>query len=188
MASPRRTSALAGLLEGDRPKDEMAGITLRADEESIKFSLRGSMSVAEKMAARIDIEPAVTMLTFTGDENRRMARLGPDEWLVTSSAPVDPDNALDGEHHAAVDISERLLAIRLSGPAAREVLAGGCPMDMHEGKVHPGFASRTVMGKADIVLECLDADSFILHTNRSFLEYLWLLLVELGREHGVRAA
>ena len=49
----------------------------------------------------------------------------------------------------------------------------------------PGFASRTLMGKAPIVLECRADDRMIFHVNRSFLDYLWLLLLELARDAGV---
>ncbi|MEZ5847316.1 MAG: sarcosine oxidase subunit gamma family protein [Geminicoccaceae bacterium] len=186
MASPKRTSALAGLLAEDRPQDIDPAITLHAIEDLYKYTLRGGASTAATVAADLAIDPPSAILRLAGDDRQRMAQLGPDEWLIVSREPYDPGNALDGTRHALVDISERLLAIGLQGSAARTVLAGGCPLDLHEDRIEPGFASRTVMGKADIVLECLAGDSFILHTNRSFMEYLWLLLVELGREHGVK--
>ena len=188
MADPRRTSALAGLLPGDRPDDAHPGITLRAVEGDIKLTLRGSPEVAQAVATMLGLPVADTMLAGTGDGSRRMLRLGPDEWLLALPSMPDLSSAVEGRHHALVDISERLPAVELSGPASRDVLAGGCPLDLHGEKVAPGFASRTIMGKADIVLECREDGSFVLHTNRSFLEYLWLLLVELGREFGVKAA
>ena len=186
MADPRRTSALSGLTAEDHPRAENAGIRVRAIEELSKITLRGSEAVARKVAevSGSGFAEAINSASRAGDV--RMSRLGPDEWLLIGLSPADLEGALKGMHHALVDISERLLAIELEGPAAREVLAGACPMDLFT--VEPGFASRTVMGKAEIVLECLGHDHFLLHTNRSFLEYLWLLVLEIGREHGVRAA
>ncbi|MCB2055708.1 MAG: hypothetical protein KDE35_15885 [Geminicoccaceae bacterium] len=182
MAEPVRASALEGLAAEDRPRAEDAGLRMRALEGAAKSTLRGGEAIgrAAAQAAGLPFAGAMTQATFA--DGRAMLRLGPDEWLLTGIDAGKVAAALEG-HHALVEIGERLPAIDIEGPAVRDVLAGACPLD--SARVVPGFASRTLMGKAPIVLECRADDRMIFHVNRSFLDYLWLLLLELARDAGV---
>ena len=188
MVKPKRTSALAGLLAEDKPNTNNPGVRLRSVEDGFKFTLRGSEDVAKKAASALDLTFASDMLSFQGDETKRMTRLGPNEWLIVQNQPPELGDALAGTHHALVDVSERTLSIWLDGQNAKEALAGGCPLDLDEERVTAGFATRTLLGKAEIILECFGDQRFALHTNRSFLEYAWLMLLETGREYGVSAS
>jgi sarcosine oxidase, subunit gamma len=125
-------------------------------------------------------------------------RLGPDEWLllVPSAAADEVAEALarelDGLHHALVPVGERLVGIAVEGPAAADLLATGCPLDLHPRAFPPGSATRTVMGKADVVLHRPEGGSgFRLHVGRSFGPYLWRYLETAAREflgaHGTAA-
>ncbi len=121
--------------------------------------------------------------------------LGPDEWLILA----EPDNvgalatelsaALGTVHHAVVVVSDRMIGIGVAGRRARDVLAAGCPLDLHPAVFAPGAATRTLLGKAAVVLRRPDpAERYELWVNGSFAPYLWLFLRNAALEFGVTAA
>jgi sarcosine oxidase subunit gamma len=85
--------------------------------------------------------------------------MSPDELLVlVPHAQVGDgiawiDTALAGQHHLAVDVSDArsLFAVEgpaaLEGPAAREVIAKLCPVDMAPAAFTPGTFRRTRMAQ-----------------------------------------
>ena len=115
--------------------------------------------------------------------------LGPDEWLV-----IAPDNSAAGLIAAAkdklgdipasvVDVSHRSAGIEISGPRADDVLNAFATLDLHPSAFPVGMCSRTLFGKAEIVLWRISATSFRIEAFRSFVAYVWLLLREASREH-----
>ena len=65
--------------------------------------------------------------------------------------------ALGTVHHAVVVVSDRMTGIGVAGRRARDVLAAGCPLDLHPAVFAPGTATRTLLGKAAVVLRRPDA-------------------------------
>jgi sarcosine oxidase, subunit gamma len=120
--------------------------------------------------------------------------LGPDQWLVTCPPDDTPffisslREALGDTHHALTDVSEGLVTFTLAGPSARDVLAKGCPLDLHSRAFTPGSCARSLLAKVDVLLH-LHADEpqgFDLHVARSFAQYLWTWLEDAGREYGLQ--
>jgi sarcosine oxidase subunit gamma len=123
--------------------------------------------------------------------------LGPDQWLLT--CPSDDvaffvntlRHTLAGSHAALVDVSDGRVALTLAGPSARDVLAKGCPLDLHPRAFKPGRCAQSLLAKADILLHLRADDApagptFDLHVARSFSDYLWSWLEDAGREYGVQ--
>jgi sarcosine oxidase, subunit gamma len=118
------------------------------------------------------------------------ARLGPDEWMLLSvdgaGAAIEQkiEAALAGvRFFSLVDVSHRDLAIAVSGRYARDVINGGCPLDLDEAAFPVGSASRTVLGKAEIVLLRLGAEQeYRIELGRSFVSYVQTFLNEVARE------
>ena len=115
--------------------------------------------------------------------------LGPDEWLVrlpyaeAAAAAAAMRGGLANEHAAAVDVSDRACVLRLAGPRSREVLAQGCPLDLHPRAFGPGACARSRYFEAAILIDQVDEHpTYDLQTPRSFAPYLWALLVEARRE------
>jgi sarcosine oxidase, subunit gamma len=114
----------------------------------------------------------------------RVIWLGPDEWLVTS--PFRTPAQLEAELRAAVagrgavvDVSGQRTTLWLTGEHARDVLSGGCSVDLHPRVFRRGAAVQTLLGLASVVLIPLDdtATGYEILVRSSFAPYLasWLL-------------
>ncbi len=165
----------------DRP--ELGKLMLRADATTVK---------AAGAALGLTLPPPINRAT-PGDAARAL-RLGPDEYLLLMARDALPGvaerlaQALADRHRAVVDLSARLVAVEIAGPAVRDVLAAACPLDIHRAVFGPDHTSRTLFGKAEIILDCLAIDRFRLLANRSLAPYVRLLLAEASREHSVASA
>ena len=114
--------------------------------------------------------------------------LGPDEWLmIARDGDLDAIlRALAAEPmppHSAVDVSHRNTGLVLSGPKAADVLAAGCPLDLDPAAFAVGTATRTLLGKAEIVLWRQAADRFHVECWRSFAPYVHAFLAEAALEY-----
>lgn len=114
---------------------------------------------------------------------RLAARLGPDEWLVCRPLGLSDFKNLEGKHHSLVDVGHRYAAFAVAGPQAHAVLAAGCPLDLDPSVFIAGSATRTLLGKAEIVLwRPGDAPAWRVECARSFAPYVGAFLQEAARE------
>lgn len=123
--------------------------------------------------------------------------LGPDQWLLT--CPIDDTaffinslrDALNDTHCAITDISDGRVSFSLAGPSARDVLAKGCPLDLHPRVFETGQCAQSLLAKVDVLLHLRADDpqsgpTFDLYVARSFAHYLWAWLEDAGLEYGVQ--
>jgi sarcosine oxidase subunit gamma len=117
------------------------------------------------------------------------ARLGPNEWLL--GGPEGEEEAIAGSIEAAfagavhslTDISHRQVAFEIAGSEATAVLNAGCPLDLSQATFPPGSATRTLLGKVEIILmRPAEPPTFRLEVWRSFAEYAYAFLVEAARD------
>jgi heterotetrameric sarcosine oxidase gamma subunit len=113
--------------------------------------------------------------------NRAALWLGPDEWLV--QAPEDAPALMAlireaaGDHPVGItDVSWRTRALEISGPMASWCLNGFCALDLDPRSFPVGMCTRTVLGKAEVVLWRIAADLFHVHAGRSVFPYVWACL------------
>jgi len=113
--------------------------------------------------------------------------LGPDEWLVIDQSESDLMAVLSGVSglFSATDISHRNTAIIVSGPGAEAALNAGCPQDLSLTRFPVGACSRTVFGKAEVVLLRVTDDTFRMECWRSFADYVGGLLQEAAEDVAV---
>jgi sarcosine oxidase, subunit gamma len=144
-----------------------------------RFVCRGN---ADALGAGFSQKP----LHATRSGQRIALHLGPDEWwliapeserdaLIASSYALPPGNS-------AVDVSHRDAALILDGPAVGEVLNAGCPLDFDLAAFPVGMCTRTIFGKAEIVLWREAENRFRLDAGRSFMPYITGLLTEAVRD------
>jgi len=170
---------------------DQAPLTIVPEVPLGKLVLRGEPDVAKTASDTLGWLLPERVNRATAGDDARALRLGPDEYLLlVPPAAVAAMHerlvrALTGRHHALVDISARLVAIELTGAAARDTLAAACPLDLHPSTFGPDQTTRTVFGKAEVILDCLGPQEIRLLTNRSFAPYVRRLLAEAGREFGI---
>jgi len=153
-----------------------------------RFTLRGRAPVMA--AAGIALGLTLSEVACRSTTNSRCAALwlGPDEQLLLAAvgdgAAIGAQlrDALSGLPHSVVDMSHRQLALEVSGATAQTLMNVGCPLDLHLSAFPVGMCTRTVLGKADIVLWRTGPDSFHVEVWRSFADYVARFLAEAARE------
>jgi sarcosine oxidase subunit gamma len=124
----------------------------------------------------------------TSLDDRAALWLGPDEHLLIGPAADAPtisatlEKALADVAHSLVDVSHRQIALVASGPHASAILSTGCPLDLDITAFPPGTCTRTLFGKADIVLWRTGSAEFRLEVWRSFSSYVAASLREAAED------
>jgi sarcosine oxidase, subunit alpha len=100
--------------------------------------------------------------------------LGPDEYLLFGNEPPRLEAA------SIVDVSHRTVGIQLEGVRAAWCVNAFCALDLSD--IPTNGCTRTLFGKAEIILWRLAGDKFHIETARSFAPYVWACLEEARRE------
>jgi len=181
-ARPSRIGALDA--PGYAPA-RFGSVTIAVLSSATKLTLRCAGASAGGIPPAAGLGFGQSINRFSGLEGRISARLGPDEWLIL--APHAEAEALEaaigaalaGRHHALVDVSHRNAAIEVAGDGAELVLAAGCPLDLDPSSFPVGSATRTLIGKAEVVLLKLGEEPrFRIEVWRSYARYLFAFLAE----------
>lgn len=186
-ASTERLSPLAAW--GERFARASAApqhFAIRERSFTTQVNLRGDARNPAFLAAvrsMVGCEPPAAPNTFNTGAQIAVIWLGPDEWLVVDR----PDHgegiagnlsmALAGMPHSVTDVSAARTVIEIAGTDARLVLAKGCPLDVHASAFSPPRTSQTLLAKARVLIQCVDAAPvFRLFVLDSFANYLaeWL--------------
>ncbi len=114
--------------------------------------------------------------------------LGPDEWWVlapdSAKAAEKLAKGLDSKPAAVTEVGESRTCIRLAGPRARDLLAKGCPLDLHPRVFGPGSCAQGQLAKAPVLIhQVSDEPAFDIYVLRSFSDYLWHWLEDAAREY-----
>ena len=113
--------------------------------------------------------------------------LGPDEFLLLlpeperAAAVTALTTALAQHPHSLVDISHRQSGLIVTGPTSENLLNAGCPLDLDPAIFPVGACTRTLLGKAEIVLWRTGPSAFHLEVGRSYVPYVQAFLREAGR-------
>ncbi|MCA8909536.1 MAG: hypothetical protein KDA49_16335 [Rhodospirillaceae bacterium] len=182
--------------------DAGAKLVLAHRPHRAKINLRGSgTAFAAGVASVLGGEPPGAGDIVSGG-NWTICWLGPDEWLALGADSTRADvirelrGALKDQHAAVVDVSDNYTTILVGGPAAADVLAGACPVDLHPRAFRHGnrvvqshFASVDVVLYQTPVGASVDAElgrrSFQLILRRSFADHVWRWLMDAGQHCGV---
>lgn len=156
---------------------EAPGVVLDEAPARALVSLAARRGEARALAAALD---AVEGLTLPGPGQSVEAAgltalaLAPGQWFI---AGADADAGLEARVRAAAgdcgdvtDISDGFVALTLSGPRARDVLARLSTLDHADAGFPEGAVARTVMAQIGVVIRRLpgaDAPAYALETARS---------------------
>ena len=153
----------------------------RADDPGFADAMRNTLG--------LDLPTEPNRCLSTDQEGQGAAHvvywLGPDEWLVM--APAGTEALLQAALHTArpddpwlsiVDLSHNSTGLCLAGIRARDVLASGCPLDLHPRTFDVDHCAQTVLAKSRIVLRQVSVEpAFEIWARNSFARYLadWLI-------------
>ncbi len=167
-------------LDGLQPIAVPGRLLVTQTPDLARLSLRGDPTT---LGAAFGIALSTVPCRAASAGDRTALWLGPDEWLLLApSGTLDPGSPVQGA--AVVDIGHRQVGLALDGPAAADALAAGCPLDLHISAFPVGMCTRTVFGKAEIVLWRQGGARFHLEVWRSFAAYVHGLLEVASRDLG----
>jgi sarcosine oxidase, subunit gamma len=166
-----------------RPFVAMAG--LRLDPAG-----PAAAAAAEYLGVALPTAPS----TYVDGDGVTAIWLGPDEWLVTSPfrTPEELETGLAGAVGAGgsvVDVSAQRTTLCLSGEHVRDLLSGGCAVDLHPRVFTRGAAVQTLLGLTGVVLMALDDEGtrYQVLVRSSFAGYLVAWLLDAATEYRTAA-
>lgn len=168
-------------------KEAIAGVAIEPLAPRTRLSLRMRPAEAARIGSVAGLTLDVGINRTSEAEGRRAVRLGPDEWLILGDADETEElaakvaAALAGVFHALVDVGHRNCGLLVRGADAEAALNAGCPLDVAPAAFLVGTATRTVLGKAEILLARVGEDAFEVECWRSFADYVRGFLVEAAR-------
>jgi len=169
----------------------MSTVAVTMPPAAARFSVRGGERALVALGQGFGVAlPTVACRAAMAGE-RAALWLGPDEWLLLApeseadGLAAAMNAALGSEPASLVDISHRQLGIAVAGPKAAEALNAFNPLDLDLRAFPAGMCTRTVFGKAEIVLWRRAPEEFRIEAWRSFAPYVLGCLAEACREYGV---
>ncbi|MFN0041590.1 MAG: sarcosine oxidase subunit gamma [Alphaproteobacteria bacterium] len=193
-----RQSPLAslGLAARAAAADGAAGVTMGERERVILVNLRGDgadRGFLDRARQALGVDLPVEPNTVAEGTRHRVLWLGPNDWLVVAgegeNLAAALDAALAGMHVSVTDNSDARAVVALSGARARDVLAKGCPLDLHVRAFGPMRCAQSRLAKVAVLIDQRDdTPSYDLYVLRSQARYLWRWLEDAASEYGVSIA
>lgn len=138
---------------------------------------------ARKFGLELPMKPSAT-----GGDELTMVWAGPSQWLAVSRKPgVAGRLAEELKGHAAIsDQGDGRAVLMLEGTHVREMLAKGCPVDLHPRSFSRGDAIVTTMAGIGVQLwQMPESDAFHLAIARSMVGSFWSWLTHSAAQFGV---
>jgi len=178
------------------PPDDAAAVFVQSLSFVGQVAVRGKPDDrqflgAVREIAGIDLPPVAGAVAEA--EHCRAIWLGPDHWLFITAEGAAQEmtaklqHAFAGLFAAAIDVSGARMRLRLIGPAALDVLASGCRLDLGSEGFGAGHAVQTQVGNVTAIIHCLPAEpageglGYDLYVPRSQALSFWRWLEHAGR-------
>lgn len=182
---PHPRSTLDNLVAHARSVPDAALVAL---PETARLVFRGREAAIERMGAVFGVPMPRAACRFARNGVRTAFWLGPDEWLLDAGDEAPErlfwsiERDLGALPHSLVDVSHRSTRFAIKGPLGTYILNHGCPLDLSFEAFPVGMCTRTIYGKATIMLWRPEEHAFCLDIWRSFAPYVWQLLDEARGE------
>ncbi len=149
-----------------------------------RFIFRGASDAAAACGTVFGVYVLHDVCRAATAGNRATLWLGPDEWLLLApdgeaeTIVQDIEGALAAIPHSLVDVSHRQTALEISGSRAAQLINVACPLNLDDEAFPVGMCTRTIFGKAEVVLWRKEDKLFHMEVWRSFAPYVSGLLHE----------
>ena len=166
----------------------MAEVSFTTLERCTRLAVRAGPDAAAAISGALGVPLGGVTCRASVAGDRAALWLGPDEWLLLAPDGDGPtlggaaSQALGEPPASIVDVSHRTVAIEVRGVRAADTLNAFCALDLEPRAFPVGMCTRTVFGKAEIVLWRTAADTFRIEVARSFAGYVLTCLEEAARE------
>jgi sarcosine oxidase subunit gamma len=171
MPEPER--ALAGIAAG------VASVALIENgPAAARIVLRCRPDVASLLGAASGLDLGGRINTARLAPGCAVLKLGPDEWLLIAEPEADPwlgarlGAAAGAGAVSIVDVSHARGSLVVAGPSVEAVLAAGIALPLTIDRFPVDRATRTLLGKSEVVLWRRAPDRFHFEVGRSFLPYV----------------
>ncbi|MGI9351418.1 MAG: sarcosine oxidase subunit gamma [Rhizobiaceae bacterium] len=174
----QRKQPLAGRIYGNNgvslvPVDACERISLRAENKALA-------GLGKAMGLSLPRKPGTT--ANKGEVS--VLWIGPDEWFITAPYGKQLEKKLNDVKsglYSVVSIDHRNTAFTVSGINAAHAINSGCPRDLSLDAFPVGHCSRTMLGKAEVILWRTKEEEFRIECWRSFSDYVWKFLADAAR-------
>ncbi|GGX20334.1 sarcosine oxidase subunit gamma [Streptomyces chartreusis] len=150
---------------------------------NVRLDAKGAAFEAVGLALDLQLPLQPNTVVRTGELT--VLWLGPDEWLLIGRPGGEGElesrirEAAGDEPVSVTDVSAQRTTLLVTGPRARDLLAHGCPLDLHPRSFGSGRCAQTTLGRTQAVLVARDEPraGFWVLVRSSFAGYLadWLL-------------
>lgn len=148
--------------------------------ESARFNLRADPKDINALSKAFGSEIPSEISACARVKNREALCVGPDEWIL-QTPESDKQTVWDAFEkayaktpHSLTDISDREIAISMSGDRVLELLNIAAPTDHSSMEIGQGV--RTIFDTVQVVLYREAENTFRMELWRSFLPHVWSLL------------
>lgn len=126
----------------------------------------------------------------------RLLWIGPTSWLVFSLGPnppadtapgpafADSRNRINAAAGALFDVSDSRVGWTLRGPRALDLLASGCPLDLHDKTFARDSCAQSLFGHVAALYHRHADGDFTVYVARSFAEDVWATLCSSAAQYG----
>lgn len=180
--SPKPVAGERGVMAGWDPAWSVVNLRGNPDDPDFRAG------VARALGAELPVAVCSTRL----GQDLKIVWAGPDDWFVMSKRRKASEleaalrAELAGQHIAVTDVSSNYTILHLSGPRVRELLAQGCPLDLHPRAFGADRCAGSHFFKASVWLwRTPDGEGFELLVRRSFAGYVRLMLERSARACGL---
>ncbi|MBZ0216125.1 MAG: hypothetical protein K8F25_06215 [Fimbriimonadaceae bacterium] len=128
----------------------------------------------------------------TSNQSRGRTALwwSPDQWIITcarrqaGNLAKKLEQALEGHHAMATDVSDTRTIIKVTGNGARTTIMKGTSADLLLPDVEPGHVRRTQIAETALALHVVSTkpESVEIYVFRSYADYIWTWLSVAARK------
>ncbi|MFF7167859.1 sarcosine oxidase subunit gamma [Streptomyces sp. NPDC008086] len=156
---------------------------------NVRLDAKGA--AAEAVGLALDLQLPLQPNTVVRAGELTALWLGPDEWLLVGPPGSERNlesrirQAAGDEFVSVIDVSAQRTTLLVTGPRARDLLAHGCPLDLHPRAFGAGRSAQATLGRTQVVLVARDDPraGFWVLVRSTFAGYLADWLLDAATEH-----